>query len=62
LMVSNMCREEAEATISLVKDTLRKGQCVYLKLKVIRGQKSMAVIRCRTGSYPRLVVGIVSCV
>ena len=44
--------EDAEATQSVVQATLTEGAIGYRKFKVISGQKAMAVLRLRDGSYP----------
>ena len=48
----NNLPEDAEATQSVVQATLTEGAIGYRKFKVISGQKAMAVLRLRDGSYP----------
>lgn len=44
--------DNAEATQSVVQATLTEGAIGYRKFNVISGQKAMAVLRLRDGSYP----------
>ncbi|WDB45350.1 fimbrial biogenesis outer membrane usher protein [Escherichia albertii] len=48
----NNMPENAEATQSVVQATLTEGAIGYRKFSVISGQKAMAVLRLRDGSYP----------